>query len=130
MRRATWPIASGCGLLDKVPDEHPLGAVVHTAGVLDDAVIGSLSAERIDRVLAAEARRGAGHLHELTEHLDLVDVRVCSPRPRRRSAVPGQGNYAAANAFLDALASHRRARGLAGTSLAWGMWAQTEWYER
>ena len=57
-------------LLGSMPDEHPLSAVVHTAGVVDDGVIESLTAERVDRVLAPKVD-AAWHLHELTEHLDL-----------------------------------------------------------
>ncbi len=109
-------------LLDAVPEEHPLSAVVHTAGVLDDAVIGSLTAERIDRVLAPKLD-AAWHLHELTEHLDL-SMFVLFSSAAATFGSPGQGNYAAANAFLDALACHRRARGLVGASMAWGLWVQ------
>jgi acyl transferase domain-containing protein/NADPH:quinone reductase-like Zn-dependent oxidoreductase/acyl carrier protein len=109
-------------LLDAVPEEHPLSGVVHTAGVLDDAVIDSLTVERVDRVLAPKLD-AAWHLHELTRHLDLSMFALFSSVTATLGS-PGQGNYAAANAFLDALASHRRARGLAGTSMAWGLWAQ------
>jgi acyl transferase domain-containing protein/acyl carrier protein len=109
-------------LLQGVPPARPLSAVVHAAGVLDDGVIGSLTPARIGGVLAAKVD-AAWHLHELTEHLDLSAFVLFS------SAVatfgnPGQGNYAAANAFLDALASYRRARGLPCVALAWGLWEQ------
>jgi acyl transferase domain-containing protein/NADPH:quinone reductase-like Zn-dependent oxidoreductase/NAD(P)-dependent dehydrogenase (short-subunit alcohol dehydrogenase family)/acyl carrier protein len=109
-------------LLDSLAEEHPLSAVVHAAGVIDDGVIGSLTADRVDGVLAAKAD-AAWHLHELTKHLDLRAFVLFSSAVATLGG-PGQGNYAAANAFLDALAAHRRACGLVGTSMAWGLWAQ------
>jgi acyl transferase domain-containing protein/acyl carrier protein len=109
-------------LLDSVPTEHPLSAVIHTAGVLDDAMLTALTAERIDRVLAPKLD-AAWHLHELTEHLDLSMFVLFSSVTATFGAL-GQSNYTAANAFLDALALYRRARGLVGVSMAWGLWAQ------
>ncbi len=109
-------------LIDAIPAAHPLTGVIHTAGVLDDATIETLDAQRVARVMDPKVA-GALYLHELTEGLGLSEfVLFSSAAPLLGGA--GQGNYAAANAFLDALAQERRARGLAGSSLAWGLWGQ------
>jgi acyl carrier protein len=109
-------------LLASLPRAHPLTGVIHAAGVLDDGVIGSLTPERIDGVLAPKLD-GAWHLHRLTERMDLRAFVLFSSIAGVLGSA-GQGSYAAANTLLDALAAHRRARGLAGLSIAWGQWAQ------
>ncbi|MEV5162580.1 type I polyketide synthase [Streptomyces sp. NPDC053728] len=107
-------------LLGSVPTEHPLTAVVHTAGVLDDGMLGSLTPDRVERVLRPKTD-AVMHLHELTRHLDLSAFVLFSSLAATFGNA-GQAAYAAGNAFLDAIAAVRRAQGLPATSIGWGAW--------
>ncbi len=105
-----------------IPMQHPLTRVIHAAGVLDDAVVTSLTPQRIDTVLRAKVD-AAWNLHELTRDLD-VGAFVMFSSIAGLAGASGQGNYAAGNSFLDGLAAHRRAHGLPAISLGWGLWDQ------
>ncbi|MFF8104485.1 beta-ketoacyl synthase N-terminal-like domain-containing protein [Streptomyces sp. NPDC016640] len=107
-------------LLAGIDPAHPLTAVVHAAGVLDDAVLTSLTPERLADVLRPKAD-AARHLHDLTRDLDL-DAFVLYSSISGVTARVGQANYVAANTVLDTLAQQRAAQGLPALSLAWGAW--------
>jgi len=108
-------------VLQSLPADRPLRGVIHAAGVLDDGVVSGQSAERFERVLAPKVQ-GAWNLHTLTKDLDL-DAFVLFSSVASWMGTGGQSNYAAANAFLDALAAARSASGLPATSIAWGPWS-------
>ncbi|MGW7693712.1 type I polyketide synthase, partial [Streptomyces asiaticus] len=108
-------------VLEAIPQEFPLTAVVHTAGVLDDGVLDALTVQRAAGVLRPKVD-AARNLHELTAGMDLSAFVLFSSAAGTIGG-PGQGSYAAGNAYLDALASQRRAEGLPATSIAWGAWA-------
>ncbi|MGH3915550.1 MAG: type I polyketide synthase [Pseudonocardiaceae bacterium] len=107
-------------VLEQIPAQHPLIGVIHAAGVLDDGVISALDSARLDTVFRPKVQ-GALNLHELTRDLDLAMFVLFSSAAGTLGS-PGQGNYAAANGFLDGLAHQRHAEGLPATSLVWGPW--------
>ncbi|MFF4533448.1 type I polyketide synthase, partial [Streptomyces sp. NPDC001407] len=110
-------------LLAGIDPAHPLTGVVHAAGVLDDAVVTAQTPESLAKVWSAKAA-AAHHLHEATRDLPLGFFVVFSSAAAILGS-PGQANYAAANAYCDALMRNRRAQGLAGLSIGWGLWQAT-----
>jgi acyl transferase domain-containing protein/NADPH:quinone reductase-like Zn-dependent oxidoreductase/short-subunit dehydrogenase len=100
-----------------------LAGIIHAAGVLDDGMIADMDLARMDRIMAPKVA-GAWMLHQATRHLKL-DFFVLFSSVAAMIGNLGQSGYAAANAFMDGLAAHRRRRGLAATSINWGPWAET-----
>ncbi|MGI5282730.1 type I polyketide synthase [Nonomuraea polychroma] len=109
--------------LHTIPDQHPLTAIIHTAGTINDATIPTLTPDQLHDVLRSKAD-AAWNLHHQTRHHTL-DAFVLYSSIAGIIGGPGQANYAAANTFLDALAHHRHTHGLPATSIAWGLWKQT-----
>ncbi|WP_254174385.1 type I polyketide synthase [Planktothrix pseudagardhii] len=110
-------------IIDKIQTSlPPLRGVIHAAGILDDGILQNMSWERFTQVIAPKVK-GACHLHKLTQKLSL-DFFVCFSSMASLLGSPGQGNYAAANAFIDALAYYRRQIGLPGLTINWGAWSQ------
>ncbi|WP_394346798.1 type I polyketide synthase [Streptomyces dangxiongensis] len=110
-------------LLSEISPAAPLTGIVHAAGVLDDGVIPRLTPERVGAAFRPKVD-AALTLHELTRDMNLSAFVLFSSAAGVIGA-PGQGNYSAANAFLDAFAQWRRAQGLSAVSLAWGLWAES-----
>ncbi|MFG3702741.1 type I polyketide synthase [Micromonospora sp. NPDC047620] len=109
------------GLLAAAPADAPVTAVLHTAAVLDDSIVDTVTPQRLHTVAAPKCA-AAVHLDELTRDLDL-DAFVLFSSVAGTTGNAGQGAYGAANAFLDALAERRRAEGLPALSVAWGAWS-------
>jgi myxalamid-type polyketide synthase MxaE and MxaD len=111
------------GMIEQIQTSlAPLHGVIHAAGVLDDGVLQQMNWERFTKVMAPKVQ-GAWHLHKLTEDLPL-DFFVCFSSAASLLGSTGQGNYAAANAFMDGLAYYRRALGLPGLSVNWAAWGE------
>lgn len=115
----TDPVALG-EIIASIPEEYPLKAVFHLAGMLDDAMITELDDARFSNVMAPKIQ-GAWNLHELTKDLNL-DFFVLFSSAAAILGSAGQSNYAAANAFLDSLTFYRSELGLPACAISWGPW--------
>ncbi|CAL9661376.1 hypothetical protein SUDANB140_07022 [Streptomyces sp. enrichment culture] len=107
-------------VLTAIPGDRPLTAVVHAAGVSEDGLLSAMTPQQLDRVLRPKAV-AAHHLHELTRHLNLTAFVLCSS-PAGAFGGPGRAHTAAADAYVEGLARHRRALGLPATAVAWAPW--------
>jgi acyl transferase domain-containing protein len=114
--------AAVAALIAAITAERPLTAIVHTAGVFDDALLTDVTTRQIDTVLRSKVD-AAWNLHELTRELNLSAF-VLFSSVAGVIGTAGHANYAAANAFLDQFAHHRQAHGLPATSISWGTWAE------
>ncbi|WP_018262949.1 type I polyketide synthase [Methylobacterium sp. WSM2598] len=102
----------------------PLAGIVHAAGLRDDGVLEQQSWDKYERVMAPKVL-GAWNLHRAAQRAGCaLDFFVCFSSAASLLGNSGQANYAAANAFLDALMAYRRSRGLAGLSINWGAWSE------
>ncbi|OJJ26260.1 short-chain dehydrogenase [Roseofilum reptotaenium AO1-A] len=109
-------------ILEQIQTSMPgLKGIIHTAGVLDDGTLQQMNWERFSQVMSPKVT-GTWNLHQLTQNLPL-DFFVCFSSIASLIGSPGQGNYAAANAFMDAFAGYRRSIGLSGLAINWGAWA-------
>ncbi|MBO1414199.1 type I polyketide synthase [Streptomyces sp. FH025] len=110
-------------LLDTVPADAPLTAIVHTSGVIEDTPLATLDPAQLDRIMQAKALT-AKHLHELTRGAELDAFVLLSSVTATLGGGLGLAGFAAANAYLDALATHRRGLGLPALAQAWGVWEE------
>ncbi|MBL1121059.1 SDR family NAD(P)-dependent oxidoreductase, partial [Streptomyces sp. 110] len=110
--------------LADIDADHPLTAVIHTAGTLDDALLTDLTPQRLDTVFRPKVD-ALTHLHDLTHDNHDLAAFVVYSSATGTLGTPGQANYAAANTYIDALIHQRHAAGLPATSLAWGLWETT-----
>ena len=107
-------------LVEVFNKERPLRGVIHAAGLVDNGVLSTLTPQRCATTFKPKVD-GAWHLHQLTRDMDL-DIFMMFSSISGVLGMPGLGNYAAANTFVDALAHHRRAQSLPATSVAYGIW--------
>jgi acyl transferase domain-containing protein/NADPH:quinone reductase-like Zn-dependent oxidoreductase/acyl carrier protein len=130
-RRGTEVTIATCDVTDRgalgdmiasIPANRPLTAVVHAAGALDDGLVTAQTPERFENVLRVKVD-ALLNLHDLTRHMSLRAF-VIYTSFAGSLGIPGQSGYAAANAFLEAFANHRRRRGLPAVAIAWGLWQE------
>lgn len=113
--------AAIASVLSQVRDEAPLKGIFHLAGITQDEMLTDISRDSLDRVMRPKVA-GSWNLHRLTVAADL-DYFVLYSSLAAVSSQPGQGSYAAANAYMDGLAAMRCRNGMAGSSIQWGPWS-------